>query len=315
MSLLEQFSSALFMDRASLKSFIYTAPRRYKRYAIPKKNGNGFRTIAQPSKQIKSLQRFGISLLAIFLKTHYSAHAYVEGKGIKTNAAAHQGSDHLLKMDFKDFFHSITPDVLMKALDKNGGKEILDEEDRYIISHLFFWKLRGNSPLRLSIGAPTSPIISNAIMYDFDEEIADYCAELNVKYTRYADDLTFSSKDRESLTTIPNEVNIVLRKNFGSKIRINKEKTLRCNKSMNRSVTGIVLNNTNDSLSLGRKKKRMISSFVHKFSFSLLDQNEINYLNGILGHAAHIEPQFIERLKEKYGQDVIAKIKASIEYL
>ena len=57
---------------------------------------------------------------------------------------------------------------------------------------------------------------------------------------------------------------------------------------MNRTITGVVLNNSNE-LSLGRKKKRMISSF-------------------------HIEPQFIERLQVKYGHDVIDKIKQSITY-
>lgn len=311
MSILDQLSTTLFMDKDSLKSFISTAPRRYKKYTIPKRSGDGFRIIAQPSKQIKSLQRFTASLLSEHLKVHYSAHAYVPGKGIKTNAAAHKNSQFILKIDFKDFFHSITPDLFIKTLETNGAN--ISKEDRFIIAHLLFWKLRGNSPLRLSIGAPTSPLISNAIMYCFDEELTNYCTDLNVTYTRYADDLTFSSFHSLSLATIQRTVQTLLLKHYNRKIRINRDKTIYCSKAMNRTITGVVLNNSNE-LSLGRKKKRLISSLVHKFSYSLLNQKEINYLNGILGHAFHIEPQFIERLQSKYGHDVIDKIKKSITY-
>lgn len=311
MSILEQLSATLFMDKASLKSFISTAPRRYKKYSIPKRNGEGVRIIAQPSKQIKSLQRFTANLLSNHLKVHHAAHAYVPGKGIKTNAAAHKKNQFILKIDFKDFFHSITPEIFIKTLQTN--KADIADEDKFIISHLFFWKLRGNSPLRLSIGAPTSPLISNAIMYCFDEELSNYCTDLNVTYTRYADDLTFSSFQSISLATIKQTVQSLLIKNFNRKIKINREKTIFCNKAMNRTITGVVLNNNNE-LSLGRKKKRMISSLVHKFSYSLLNQKEMNYLNGILGHAFHIEPPFIARLQAKYGHDVIAKIKQSITY-
>lgn len=311
MNILDQLSATLFMDKESLKSFISTAPRRYKKYTIPKRSGDGVRIIAQPSKQIKSLQRFTANLLLEYLKVHYASHAYVPGKGIKTNAAAHKNSKFILKIDFKDFFHSITPDLFIKTLKANGAN--ISEEDNFVISHLFFWKLRGNSPLRLSIGAPTSPLISNAVMYCFDEYLTSYCADLDVIYTRYADDLTFSSFRSLSLATIQHTVQTLLVKHYDRKIRINRDKTIFCNKSMNRTITGVVLNNKNE-LSLGRKKKRMISSLVHKFSYSLLNQKEINYLNGILGHAFHIEPQFVMRLKSKYGNDVIDKIKQSITY-
>ncbi|NBJ35200.1 RNA-directed DNA polymerase [Serratia fonticola] len=313
MSLLDHLSEVFFMDKASLKSFIFSAPRRYKKYPIPKRNGEGDRIIAQPSKQIKSLQRFTINLLIDYLKVHHAAHAYVSGKSIKTNAAAHRKNSYILKMDFKDFFHSITPDLFLKVLSDRDNDGKLTEEDSFLISNLFFWKLRGNSPLRLSIGAPTSPIISNTIMYDFDEELTNYCLELNIVYTRYADDLTFSSSDRESLSIIPIAVRRVLIKNFNRKIRINSGKTIFCSKAMSRNITGVVINN-NCELSLGRKKKRMISSLVHKFSYSLLTQDEMNYLNGILSHAHYIEPAFIERLKSKYGSDVIDKIKHSITF-
>ncbi|WP_313473102.1 retron St85 family RNA-directed DNA polymerase [Rouxiella badensis] len=313
MNLLEHLSETFFMDKISLKSFISSAPRRYKKYPIPKKNGSGFRMIAQPSKQIKNLQRFTIICLQDFIKVHYSAHAYVPGKGIKTNAAAHKNNPYILKMDFKDFFHSITPDLFIRVLKERDNDDKLDDADLLLVSHLFFWKLRGNSPLRLSIGAPTSPLISNTIMYGFDEVVSDYCAELNIVYTRYADDLTFSANRHDQLSTIPKFVKRSLIEKYNRKIRINSDKTIFCTKAMNRNITGIVLNNNNE-LSLGRKKKRMISSLVHKFSFSLLNQEEMNYLNGIIGHVNYVEPNFIERLRSKYGDDVIDKIKGSITY-
>ncbi len=313
MNILSHLSEVFFMDVISLRSFIYTAPRRYKKYPIPKRNGDGNRIIAQPSKQIKSLQKYTINLLSDYLKVHHAAHAYISGKSIKTNAAAHQRNTYILKMDFKDFFHSITPDLFLKVLISRVNENKITDEDSFLISNLFFWKLRGNSPLRLSIGAPTSPLISNTIMYDFDEEMTDYCHDLNIIYSRYADDLTFSSNEKDSLSTISTMVRRTLIKHFKRKIKINSEKTIFCSKAMNRNITGVVINNNNE-LSLGRKKKRMISSLVHKFSYSLLTQDEINYLNGILSHAHYIEPKFIERLKLKYSEDVIIKIKRSITH-
>ncbi|MBR7437195.1 reverse transcriptase domain-containing protein, partial [Klebsiella pneumoniae] len=79
----------------------------------------------------------------------------------------------------------------------------LNETDVFVIENLFFWKLRRSSPLRLSIGAPSSPKISNVVMYFFDEKMTKKCAALGITYSRYADDLTFSTKVKGVLFNVP----------------------------------------------------------------------------------------------------------------
>jgi hypothetical protein len=75
---------------------------------------------------------------------------------IKDNALQHVNNQYLLKMDFKNFFLSIKPEMFLTCVRKQGLK--LSERDSLILANLFFWKLRRNSSLRLSIGAPSSPL-------------------------------------------------------------------------------------------------------------------------------------------------------------
>ena len=87
-----------------LRQLIATAPYRYKVYQIPKRQPGEFRTIAQPSKEIKLVQRWLINVWLANIPIHNSATAYRSGKSIKEHAAIHAGTRFLLKMDYKDFF-------------------------------------------------------------------------------------------------------------------------------------------------------------------------------------------------------------------
>ncbi|MBK4309222.1 RNA-directed DNA polymerase, partial [Enterobacter hormaechei] len=127
---------------------------------------------------VKSLQSAVLNHISDVLQVHESAFAYESSKGIKANALIHCRNDYLLKMDFKNFFLSIKPFNFLRNL-KEFGIE-LSETDVFVIENLFFWKLRRSSPLRLSIGAPSSPKISNVVMYFFDEKMTKKCAALGI---------------------------------------------------------------------------------------------------------------------------------------
>lgn len=95
------------LDELTLRRIIATAPRRYKVYTIPKRNG-GRRWIAQPARELKALQR---ALIAHFLAdrpVHPSATAYVKGSSIRKNAGAHAENGPILKLDLCDFFPTLT---------------------------------------------------------------------------------------------------------------------------------------------------------------------------------------------------------------
>jgi len=208
-------------------------------------------------------------------------------------------------MDFKDFFPSITPRLFFIVASKAGVD--FSTEDRELIANLLFYKIRRNSPLRLSIGAPSSPFISNFVMWLFDNALNDDCKVKKISYSRYADDLTFSTSVKDLLYQVPKDVGALLKLNTHGNIRINKEKTVYSSKRHNRHVTGVTLTN-NNQLSIGRERKRLISSMIHKFQYKKLPPEKIEELKGLLAFAKHIEPIFYERMKKKYSQQTVASL-------
>ncbi len=305
MNITKSLCDTLYMSESDILSFAVTAPHRYKRYEIPKRNGQGTRTIAHPSKELKFFQRLAVSFLEDLLPIHDSAFAYRRGLSIKDNAEVHLNGKYLLKMDFKDFFPSITPDLFFESLSR---EEIaLTEKDRLILSHLLFWKPRRNSALRLSIGAPSSPLISNFVMLDFDRKISEVCAEMKVNYTRYADDISFSTNVRNILFDFPDIVNGELNSSTNGRISVNLEKTIFSSKKHNRHITGITLSNDN-KISLGRERKRSISAMIHKYKNNQLSNESFLKLQGLMAFSKFIEPEFHSRMCTKYGEDIIYRI-------
>lgn len=306
MSLVSYLEDSLLMDEEDLIVYAKTAPHRYKKYKISKRNSLETRDIAQPSRELKFIQRQIVNYFEGMLPIHDSAKAYQKGIGIKENAFAHIDSPYLLKMDFKEFFPSITPYLFFKIIDKIGI--VFDDNEKRLLSSLLFYKIRRNSPLRLSIGAPSSPFISNFIMFFFDNEIQELCKNRKINYTRYADDLTFSTKIKDNLYDFPEIVANYIKTNSFGTIKTNKRKTKFASKRHNRHVTGITLSNQN-TLSIGRDRKRLISSMIHKFSLNLLKPEMIVHLLGLLSFAQHIEPKFYLKMKSKYGEDVLIRLK------
>jgi RNA-directed DNA polymerase len=292
------------------KSLLLLTPsKHYKVYQIPKRK-LGFRTIAQPTSAVKNFQRKIITLLVSQVKLHDSAMAYREGLSIKDNAEKHKKSTYILKIDFENFFNSLTPRLFFKALDRQSIK--YSKNDKHALEETLFWNRskRANGKLVLSVGAPSSPLISNLVMYSFDQSIQNMCDKKNVIYTRYADDLTFSTNEKGLLIDIFKKTRLILKKEFGKSLQINESKTIFSSKGHNRHVTGVTLTN-NNKLSLGREKKRYISALIHKYKFKKLEEGDIEHLKGLISHAQHIEPDFISRMVAKYGKDCLLKIKLS----
>ncbi|EIO3984710.1 retron St85 family RNA-directed DNA polymerase [Vibrio cholerae] len=306
MNLSEILASSLFMDDEEIRSFAASSPYRYKVYTIAKRNSQERRVIAHPSKELKFIQRLIVSLLEKRLPIHYTAKAYTKGLSIKDNAQPHMKSKYLLKMDLKDFFPSIKPSLFFRECRVHGVE--LSELDVELLEGFLFWKRRRATQLVLSIGAPSSPIVSNFILYRFDEVISEYCMRLGINYTRYADDLTFSTNEKDLLIKFPARVRKVLNHLYDGQIKVNLKKTVLSSKAHNRHVTGITLSN-DGKLSVGREKKRKLSASIHHFIMKKLSVEEILKLKGELAHTTFIEPLFLERMIEKYGYDAINELK------
>jgi RNA-directed DNA polymerase len=297
MTFLHSVASKLLMSDDELLRFALTMPRRYKTYYIFKRNGVDLRLIAHPSRESKLIQRVLVDELRPLFPISRCATAYEKGTSIRMNALRHVNSRYILKMDCKNFFPSITPELLFLTAESNGI--VIPELDKLFLEHALFYKSTRRAKLRMSIGAPSSPFISNVVMTNFDLAMEQECLAHGIMYTRYADDMTFTTNAKNLLFTIPKIVERLLFVHCYKKIRINSEKTVFSSKRFNRHVTGIVLTNDNE-LSIGRARKREIFSLMNSYKYSKLDGDDRQRLKGLINFAQSIENNFIARLKKKY---------------
>ncbi len=308
--LLSKMSEDLLLHKERLDYLIRSAPHRYKVYQVPKRSKSGMRTIAQPAKEVKRLQYWVINKVFSKLAIHQSAIGYVTGKNIRNNSEPHANNPYLLKLDFKDFFPSIKgKDFLNYAKDKNImlDEVQLDEYDLQRLMRILFWFPKGRVGLQLSIGAPSSPYLSNVIMYDFDSDITEFCLQNGVSYTRYADDMTFSMQERTLRGTVLQRVLEVIEYLPFPKLEINNRKTIFGSKAHRRMVTGLILSN-DGVVSLGRERKRRIRAQIHHFTNGKVSDHERNKLRGMLAFARNIEPDFVRRMELKYDSEIMNSI-------
>ena len=306
LNLLKSLNTDFPLGEDNILSFARTAPHRYKTYEILKRDGVSKRKIAQPSKEVKLLQRSALKVLEPILPVHPLAFAYTKARSIKHNALIHKESKFILKLDLTNFFNSITPKLLLEKF--HTANISLTQNDQDLISHLFFWKEKRNESPKLSVGAPSSPLLSNFIMYNFDTKIIEVCKKNGCLYSRYADDITISSTENFYQLNLPFIIAKILREEFGESITLNNTKTKYISSAYRRQVTGVILTNDQD-ISIGHRKKRLLSSKIHHFKIQrLLDPNEIQKLKGELAFAFYIKPELRKKFEIKYGQNTITKI-------
>lgn len=298
MSVVELLQSAFPLSSREVNILIYTAPKRYKVHNIEKRNGRGIRTIAQPTPELKLVQKWLVSHFLKDLPIHEAAMAYRLGRGIKDHAQMHAVGRYLLKLDFKDFFPSIKAEDLAEHTLRHLKLDVMDQ---VALSQLLFRKVPSEAKLSLSIGAPSSPFISNAVMFGFDEMVAIYCDSVGVKYSRYADDLAFSTNKPFILSQVREKVVQICKEIAYPRLALNDEKTVFTSKKHNRHLTGLVLSNEGKA-SLGREKKREIRAMAHHFLQNKLPIVDHGKLRGLIAFSASVDKDFVTSIRRMMGE-------------
>jgi hypothetical protein len=166
--------------------------------------------------------------LSTFLKEAHdpsqAVHGYVHGRNIRTNAEMHLSKRYLLSVDISDFFGSINADMVSLALSSIGFSD-------FAVPHLAKIVTINNS---IPPGFSTSPIISNMVVKSMDEEFINLCGK-DCIYTRYADDLYFSSNI--GLPSLENITAVVLKHGFV----LNPHKTKYMPRGVKQYVTGLTV--------------------------------------------------------------------------
>lgn len=296
--LLDIMARSLSLTPRYIANLANTASHRYKHFTIAKASG-GRRDIYHPAKPLKAVQRWLQSGVVDRLPLHNAAAAYRKGRNIADHARTHLKSRYLLRIDLADFFESITADDIAAYLADQTA--ILPKGWTAADTYLFVQLVCRDK--RLTIGAITSPGLSNALCYSLDRILATQCAKADIVYTRYADDMFFSTLVPNLLGGMHTLVEETLKAvPYPASLKINPTKTRHSSLKRRRRVTGIVLS-TQGGISLGRRFKRVIRSQIHRLDE--LAPRERTRLAGLLAHVKDIEPDFFNRLVLKYGEKVL----------
>ena len=224
--------------------------KHYRKAKLPKKSG-GYRKLSVPDEVLKSIQKRIADVLLIHMPVSRYTKAYRFGSSTLRNAKHHVGKQVVLKLDILHFFDSIRYSTVK---DKVFPEEIYSEPLRILLTMLCYHKDA------LPQGAPSSPAITNIILYEFDELVGHWCRERNIAYTRYCDDMTFSG-DFDPAEVV-RFVRLELRK-MG--FLLNKQKTRIQRPGQQQTVTGIVVNEKLSIPADYRRKLRQELYYCRKF--------------------------------------------------
>ena len=253
--------------------------RHYRKVQIPKKSG-GYRKLSIPDEILKKIQRQITDVLLIHMPVSRYAKAYLFGSTTLKNATPHVGKPVVLKLDILHFFDSIRYSDVKDAV---FPAEVYAENIRILLAMLCYYKDF------LPQGAPTSPAITNILMYDFDEAVGSWCQERGIAYTRYCDDMTFSG-DFDPAEVI-RFVRVELKK-MG--FLLNEQKTKIQRSGQQQSVTGIVVNGKPNVSAAYRRKLRQEIYYCQKFGVTEhlrkigLEVTEGTYLQHLLGKVNYV---------------------------
>lgn len=297
--LIEQISTSLGLPLSYVGRVASAASHSYKEYTVPKRGG-GTRTIFHPARPLKALQRWLALNVISSWPVHPSAMAYRKGVSIYENARLHCQSNYLLRMDFSSFFESIQEVDLRRYIETK--QPLFSEWSSADIDVFCRICLRFG---RLTIGAPTSPALANALCYELDSKLEQYCSSMEITYSRYADDLFFSTKHPNLLSLIESHVvDVVSSLEIPSQLSLNGNKTRHSSRKGARRVTGIVLGSDGKPY-IGRDLKRRIRAMIH--GYSLLSAKERATLSGLLSYAVGFDPDFKNSLIAKYGLTAVQR--------
>ncbi len=244
----------------------------YVRFSIPKRTG-GERQISAPMPQLKRAQRWILDNVLAKLPLHEAAHGFTDERSIVTNARPHLGAAVLVNLDLRDFFPTVTYRRVKGLYRSLGYSEpvaivlaLLCSEPpttELELDGVTYYVSVGERVLPQ--GAPTSPAITNLLCRGMDARLSSVAKALDFGYTRYADDLSFSSarKDADAGRLLRRVRHVVEAEGFC--VHPDKTRVLRAGRRQ--EVTGLVVNQL--AVGQGETTPRVPRSTLRRFRATL----------------------------------------------
>ncbi len=308
----QQLAEALGVTVPQLRGMAYhrdaATSLHYVRFTIPKRDGTE-RPIWAPKRRLKAAQRWVLHNIVERLPVHGAAQGFLVGRSTLTNAAAHVNSKVLLKMDIKEFFPTVTlrrvKGVFRRAGYRDGIATLLalicTEAPREIVETEGKKYYVSLGPRCLPQGAPTSPAITNALCLRLDRRLAGLAAKLGWRYTRYADDMTFSlpaaHTGKPRLGALLGCVRRIVQAE-GFEVKDDKTRVHRT--GGRQSVTGLVVNGDGPPRS-PRKLRRELRAAIHnlKNGKPLKEGESLSRLTGYAAYVYMTDPKLGKKLLDE----------------
>lgn len=269
-------SSLVGCNKAYIKKAVFYTKSFYNDYEIKKKNGKT-RIISEPLPSLKEIQTWILQNILQQLKVSPYAKAYKRKVSIVENLKFHPNQPKVFTLDLRDFFPSVKTNSVEQIFKSIGYSNLISN----LLAKLC---TKDNC---LPQGAPTSPYISNLFFLPADQKISEYCKQHSIRYTRYADDLTFSGDFDEN--AVLNFVTDQVRK---LELVIHPEKVKLMTPNQRQTVTGIVVNQKPQVVFHKRNKIRQELFYIKKFGLTNhMERKGIkkrSYLEHLLGRVNFI---------------------------
>lgn len=271
---------------------------KYKVYKIPKKTG-GFRTICDPND---STRMYLYSLKEIFDNYcdpmyHNDSYAYVHGRRTLDAVKRHQANESLwfMKTDFSKFFDSFTKNGFMDLITRIAPFCYVDRELLAKVLDKCFYN--GCLPQ----GSPMSPTLTNIVMIPFDVKMHSVADRMGLVYTRYCDDILFSSKNRFEPAKVQELLNQVIAET-SMPLKIKPQKTRYGSRKGRNWNLGLMLNADN-KITVGHETKKQFKAAMHRMIMSESeDRGNIREIRGLLSYYKSVEPEYFAYLIRKYTE-------------
>ncbi|MHC1944491.1 RNA-directed DNA polymerase [Bradyrhizobium sp. UFLA06-06] len=312
-----------------LRKIVARGEESYTHFRIRKRSG-GHRLISIPEPSLMRVQRWIAAHILSKQSVHHCSFAFSPGASILKCASRHTGARWLIKMDVSAFFGSISEIQVYRVFQEIGYEPLVAFELARLTTHspigssryrLPSWRARNHpSPITsywngaigyLPQGAPTSPMLSNLVMRDADKQIEAIAKSMNVRYTRYSDDLTFSTTgdfSRENGRILIRRVARTLRQ-IG--LKENRSKTTIVPPGGRKVVLGLLVDGPKPRLTRSfRAALRQHLFYLEKYGPRM--HSEKRSFDSIWGMYRHIRGlvDFANMIEHSYAKNLLQRLNA-----
>jgi RNA-directed DNA polymerase len=248
--------------------------------------------------------------LFILNKLEINKVCFSYSKGLTTEKCLfpHKNSKYFISTDINNFFNSITKKDILNILDKNLENIGIKDLSKYLNIVVNMLTIDD----KLSIGFSTSGVISNAVLFEFDNIVTVHCKKKNIIYTRYADDLIFSSNDKSVKTIIP-KIDEILSTLFDNRLSRNFKKTKFYSHNSRVEILGFTIT-PSGNITINKKLKSKIENLMYVYInnnskfIEILNKEfdgKIEKISGLMAYINSADKLFMQKMKKKYGNFVI----------